>query len=430
MSRLKLVGMAVAIAVAGCQSAPQPTSTPSASPTKTASPPATSAMTVTPPVTVTPAATLTPTPSLTSSPMPTPTPTVSPTQEPTPTPAAPGSWQTLAVGPHGANYDGLGPVVLLSNGQALALWVNTANKVRTSIYDPPTDTWTNSPPPPCTCLLVALPDGNEVAINDYFERPDGQPDVTSYVRGDPSQAWVQTAQLPDSRDYMLQVGLPDNRVLVVGGLDDSGSGSPATDFYDPAADTWTPGPQLPFDNVDSVGVLADGSVLVLATSGKAARLDPGAGDWIAAGKASVGAQPVIAALGGGAIALAGSGGRVISSPDRHTALYDETANSWSAGPSVPKLGDLSPGIAATAVQLSDGRLLLVGGTQGGDFSPTRGAAILAANGSSWASVASAPADLGNAVGELMPDGSVLFAGEAADFNNDIGPYLGAFRFTP
>jgi hypothetical protein len=139
---------------------------------------------------------------------------------------------------------------------------------------------------------------------------------------------------------------------------------------------------------------------------------------------------VIAAFGPGAIALAGSAGRVISSPDRHTAIYDEAANAWSAGPQLAKSGGVSPGIGATAVQLADGRLLLVGGTQGGDFSPTRGAATLAPDGSSWTSVASAPVDLANAVGELLPDGSIVVAGEAADFDNDVGPYLGAFRFTP
>jgi hypothetical protein len=219
-------------------------------------------------------------------------------------------------------------------------------------------------------------------------------------------------------------------VLVLGGFDDSGDGSPATDFYDPVSDAWTAGPPLPFDDADSVGVLADGSVLVLATSGKAARLDTGASAWIRAGKATVGTTPDIVAFGAGAIALAGSGGSVIASFDPRTAVYDEAANSWSAGPRLPKLGDVSPGIGATAVQLADGRLLVVGGTQGGDFSPTRGAAVLSADGSSWTSLASAPADLAYAVGQLMPDGSVLFAGEAADFNNDVGPYLGAFRFTP
>ena len=320
--------------------------------------------------------------------------------------------------------------MLLPNGQALALWVNRTDEVRASIYDPSSDSWTSTPPPPCSCRLVALSDGTEFAIDDYFERPDAQQDIASYMRGDPSQDWVQTAQLPKSRDYMVQVALPDDRVLVLGGLDDSGDGTPETDFYDPASDTWTVGPPLPFDDAASAGVLADGAVLVLASSGTAARLDPGASRWIPAGKASVGLAPDIVAFGSGAMALAGSGGNVVSSFDPHTAIYAEPANGWTAGPRVPKLGNVSPGIAATAVQLADGRLLLVGGTQGGDFSPTRGATILAADGSAWTSVASAPVDLANAVGQLMSDGSVVFAAEAADFDNDVGPYLGALSFTP
>ena len=320
--------------------------------------------------------------------------------------------------------------MLLSNGKALGLWYDNANNVRASLYDPAADNWSRTSPPPCACQLVALSDGTEFAIDDIYARPDGQSDVASYARGGPNHDWVQTAQLPDSRDYMLQVALPDDRVLVLGGDDAQGAGSPATDFYDHSANAWSSGPDLPFADVDSVGVLADGTVLAVATSGKVARLDAGASQWIAAGKVSVGTAPEVIAFGTGAIALAGSGGNQVSRPDPHTAIFDESSNSWSAGPRVPQLDGIMPGIAAAAVVLPDGRLLLVGGTQGGDFSPARGAAILSADGSAWTSVASAPVDVANDVGRVLPDGSIVFAGEASDFNNDVGPYLGAFRFTP
>ena len=355
--------------------------------------------------------------------MPTPTPTQPPTK-------GSGSWDVLAVGPHGSNYLGVGPAGLLSTGgQGLALWVNSQVQLRASVYDPADDTWSRTAAPPCSCLLVALPDGTQFAIDS--ERTNGQPNTLSYIRGGLNQAWQQTAQLPDSRDDTVPVGLPGGQVLVLGGSVSPGAGSTATDFYDPTTDSWTAGPPLPFDDATAAVVLADGAVVVLSSAGKSARLKTGANHWVSAGKAPVGVYAEIVPFGNGAIALGGESGKIIYFFDPRTAIYNEATNAWSALPPMPSFHGVSPGVGAAAVQLPDGRLLVFGGSPGGsEYSATRGLAVLAADGSSWTSLASAPADLFNSVGWVMPDGSIVFAGEASDLESDVQPYLGAFRFTP
>ncbi len=65
--------------------------------------------------------------------------------------------------------------------------------------------------------------------------------------------------------------LPDGRILVAGGasalpeytLSGVGTTTPAADIYDPANDTWTPGPPMPEPRAGAATtVLADGSVLL------------------------------------------------------------------------------------------------------------------------------------------------------------------------
>ncbi len=138
--------------------------------------------------------------------------------------------------------------------------MNSQVQLRASVYDPADDTWSPTAAPPCSCLLVALPDGTQFAIDS--ERTHGQPNTLSYIRGGFNQAWQQTAQLPDSRDDTVPVGLPGGQVLVLGGCEPR-CGLDGHRLLRSDHGSWTAGPPLPFDDATAAVVLADGAVVVL-----------------------------------------------------------------------------------------------------------------------------------------------------------------------
>ena len=81
-------------------------------------------------------------------------------------------------------------------------------------------------------------------------------------------SWTRVADMPVGLVCAQAVTLPNGKVLVLGGLVRSGVGytdplgSTTSLIYDPVADTWTPGPALPFSAfTHSAVVLADGRVL-------------------------------------------------------------------------------------------------------------------------------------------------------------------------
>jgi hypothetical protein len=156
-------------------------------------------------------------------------------------------------------------------------------------------TWTTGHP-------VALRDGGAVIIglSDSWKH---EGDVSRSVRYDPStnawseigQTWVSVGEPTPNVLYIKGVpdlsgsasaSLPDGRVLIAGGSGPTvetkqADGTPfydnestdAVQYYDPAANAWTAGPNLPQPQAGGRALtLADGSVLVYA--GTVCTLDP------------------------------------------------------------------------------------------------------------------------------------------------------------
>ena len=92
----------------------------------------------------------------------------------------------------------------------------------------------------------------------------------SYSRASPSPAWV-TMGTP--RDKHALAGLPDGRVLVLGGTPDDRELLSSTEIYDPATGEFTPGPSMDIrryklsTTLDSAGhvIVAGGGTLLVAT---------------------------------------------------------------------------------------------------------------------------------------------------------------------
>jgi N-acetylneuraminic acid mutarotase len=161
------------------------------------------------------------------------------------------------------------------------------------------------------------------------------------------------------RSGALAFLLPDQTVLVVGGLS---SGGLDTDRYNPATGTWSPGPQALFPHPDApAGVrLQDGRILV--TGGRlngtalahAEIFNPATNTWSATGSMTsprVGHTLTLLA-NGKVLATGGWNGGFISSAE----VFDPAAGTWTATSSMSEAKWLH-----SATLLSDGRVLVAGG---------------------------------------------------------------------
>ncbi len=131
--------------------------------------------------------------------------------------------------------------------------------------------------------------------------------------------WSSTATMNQSRGYLASSMLADGKVLVTGGAI-SGVVRSSTEVYDPIANTWT-----------------------LKASMNTARYNH---------------QQVTYTDNNGNTKVMVIGGENLSGNGlTSTEIYDPSANTWSAGPSLAHARKL----AFTAVVLHDGRILVVGG---------------------------------------------------------------------
>lgn len=79
----------------------------------------------------------------------------------------------------------------------------------------------------------------------------------------------------------------DGKLWVLGGLDDNGDTTRRVDIYDPAADTWTPGPELPasgsLNGFGTDAATVHGTLLVSQADGRVYSIRSGEREWTHAG---------------------------------------------------------------------------------------------------------------------------------------------------
>ena len=164
----------------------------------------------------------------------------------------------------------------------------------------------------------------------------------------------------------MAVAAHDDRIWVAGGLTGEGAGSTDVLVYDPEADTWTEGPDLP-GPVHHSALVSDGASLWLvggyagngfdAPTADVWRLDPSAADgWVAD-------EPLPEARGAGAAAWDGS--RIVYAggvgPDGVSgAVFAFEDGAWSQ---VARLAKPREHLAATSD--GEGTVFVVGGRVGG-----------------------------------------------------------------
>jgi hypothetical protein len=232
-------------------------------------------------------------------------------------------------------------------------------------------------------------------------------------------AWVFTRFMSTQRVYHTATLLTDGRVLVAGGIGETGpSGAgPAVasaELYDPATAVWTATGAMASPRAGHVAFpLKSGKVLVLGGSAIFAEIyDPATGTWSAAASPAQSDRALFSAalLASGKVLIAGGYNYNIETIWSSAELYDPATDSWSSA------GTLTTArYDGQAVALADGRVLLVGGHD--DFgdeafgpAPIADAEVYDPGSGKWTGTASLPVGRLGATETPLADGTVLLAG--------------------
>ncbi|GAB7036483.1 MULTISPECIES: S8 family serine peptidase [Catenuloplanes] len=184
----------------------------------------------------------------------------------------------------------------------------------------------------------------------------------NYVYDAVAQAWSGIADLPEARNAVT-AGAIDGKIYVTGGWGPAGP-SPTTWSYDPDANTWTKLADNPAPRAAAAQAVLDGKLYAIGGCTTAActpmsntvtAYDPGTNTWSTAA-----AYPKSVAFGScGAIADAiyCTGGNDGSASQKASYTFDGTA--WTA------IADAPADNWASSYAVANGKLLVVGGSQGG-----------------------------------------------------------------
>ncbi len=231
--------------------------------------------------------------------------------------------------------------VALPDGQILIAggW-NTGDLQSVELFDPADDTFTaltaagNSELQTARygAVAAALPDGRVLIAGGYNESSGFLQSAELFDPVDDtftSLAATGATELQTAREFAVAAALPDGRVLIAGGQNNSGSPQSA-ELFDPADDTFT-------------ALTAAG-----ATELHAARLDA-----------------VAAPLPDGQVLI--TGGYSPSSPLLSAELFDPTSETFAELPESGETELQSSRAGAVAAALPDGQVLIVGGISGLDY---------------------------------------------------------------
>ena len=191
-----------------------------------------------------------------------------------------GSWHQVAAMSQPAEGQA---AVLLHDGRVLVVGGTTndgGETARAEIFDPATDMWTLTESMSIERrrpVAVPLTDGG-VLVTGYgpFESSStftfGAAKGTAEIYDPNTGKWTPTAEMSRPRTGHTLTLLPDGRVLAAGGEDPTGGDYvvySTTEIFDPATNSWSPGPELSEPRGDHTATLmSDGRVLLVGGIGQ------------------------------------------------------------------------------------------------------------------------------------------------------------------
>jgi uncharacterized delta-60 repeat protein len=264
-----------------------------------------------------------------------------------------------------------------------------------------------------------LPDGKVLVAGGY----NNSGPLASAELYDPALGtWSATGSMANARYYFTLTLLPDGKVLVAGGVNNSGYPASA-ELYDPATGTWSATGSLTNARyAHTATLLPDGKVLVtggFSNSGPTASAelyDPATGTWSATGSLTDARSYHTAALLPDGKVLVAAGYYNIASAE----LYDPATGTWSLTGSMTNVRYLH-----TATLLPDGKVLVAAGY---NYPPGNLASVEIYDSSTgtWNAAASLINARQSPAATLLPDGKVLVSGGYGD----SGPPASAEIYDP
>lgn len=227
-----------------------------------------------------------------------------------------------------------------------------------------------------------------------------------------TDTWSLASCLPSSRAGHTVTLMGNGKVLLAGGSADDRAAAQETPCYDPTTRTWAPGEPLPTLRVNHTAtLLTNGKVLLAGGSdgsscvASALCYDPVTNTWSGAGSMiTARIQAVAARLQNGKVLVVGGSDR--TSYLASAELYDPDTDTWSSAGSMT-----TARILHTATLLPSGKVLVTGGTGMMPGTPPFASAELydpATN--TWSTVASMTTARRYHTATLMANGKVLVVG--------------------
>ena len=295
------------------------------------------------------------------------------------------------------------------------------------LYDPAKGSWSSTgalPLPLADAATALLPGGDVLLVGGETSVsgalvPTGDAEIYDPGTG----RWSAVAPLPGGLAVRgaAAVTLKDGDVLVAGGMAGTGSSehtTSAAEVYDPGTNRWTAttgGLSLGVSDASAV-LLGSGKVLVaggIAQSGGgspsvtrvAEVYDPGSGSFSDVSTMPTGvAYATSTLLPSGEVLLAGGEESASGTPSASTQLFDPSNAAWTAGGSLPVAS-----FGATATLLETGEVLYAGGfSSSGDVTST--SALYDPATKAWTRTGSLVLGRAFAVAEAIGGGKVLVAG--------------------
>lgn len=321
--------------------------------------------------------------------------------------------------------------VRLPNGKVLIAGGESSNGstlASAELYDPVTGTWTPTgtmTAPRIRHTMVLLKSGLVLSAGGISCSNCNVQTNTAEVYDPTSGQWTAVAPMNQTRANHTATLLPDGRILVAGGIGNSGSTIFATgEIYDPATGSWTEiGGMSSGHSRHAAALAANGTVIVAGGANQqfnyTAAVDifnPATNQWsTGASMPSARGNFTIVPLATGKILFpGGDNGQILRAVD----LYDPAANAWTAANPMP-----IPRFGFTLTPLGNGTVLMVGGFDSNAtyLNPLLYNPLV----DSWTSAGVQPR-FGHSAA-LLGNGNVLVAG---GYNNIVGEIGPAALYTP
>jgi hypothetical protein len=284
--------------------------------------------------------------------------------------------------------------------------------------------------------VLVVGDENACASYEGLPRPET---IHTEIFDQTTGTWTQTGDLSAVREGFAAAPLPNGGALVAGGQGPDMTSPPlSTEIYDPATATWSTRESLgSARQYPAVATLQNGRVLVISGAFSdtqqwklvtdAEIFDPATGKWSPAGKPKIARElaRAVTLSDGRVLLVGGSGNGIEASPLAEAEIWDPQTGTWS------EIGSLAtPRYGFSLVALRDGSALVAGGFASGEASAALASAErLDPATMKWKPAGQMASVAGNRITAVLPDGRVLLAG-GIPASNSTAPIAAAELYDP